>query len=593
MTDAAGLADTVTAGQTDWIVVERVWERVSRAYGVRQPPQTTPDLRDLLADAFTVSAKHGFLDVFAFELIKEGLAGPSLVTRLRAIDENAGRFQLQAFQNGKRHAVNPMMYAEGLLRACDYVCRIDVDGTQAGTGVLVRPTVVATMAHVVWPLLVSTEDTLAAAPDSLRRLEITFRDYVDRAATRLAGETATLHPEWLLYGSPPTESERLAKDVRDIAGIAAPAGPWDLALIRLAAPPKGATQAELMGTPPAGPFEVSLLHHPHGPNPQGEPLLLSDGHLDEQLGDPPVRYLHDVNTLGGSSGAPVFDQRWRIVALHQGGVTGVRNRAVPVRDWSPILDRPLPDGVPYVHVLPRLNNHPVIGRRLTQQRMWRAIRHDAPPVERLFVLRGAPGTGKRFTKLLVREFVERHSDGVVVTLDLANALAQDADGFARWITGALSAPEPALAHSDVLTTAPREVRDGVLPGLTQRVSEVGGDRPVWLVLEGFGGASLDVPAGVKDVVVNLMGRLADNPSQRLVLVGWDEPPPEGFEAAIEELSFPTAYDVAAHFTPEGAQPPDALVAAVPSLLALQQAQGLHGYPAALAVLRMLAAGVAR
>ncbi|MDP9796318.1 hypothetical protein J2S43_004830 [Catenuloplanes nepalensis] len=594
----SALADTVTAAATDWIVVERVWERVSRARGVHMPPQTSRNLRDLLIGAFAAADEHGFLDVFAFELIKEGLAGPSLVTALRAIDENAGGFQLQALQNGVRHAVNPMTYAEGLLRACDYVCRIDIRGVQAGTGVLVRPTVVATMAHVLWPLLTQEPDgTLAAAPDSLRHLVVTFRDYVDRAATRLAGETAPLHPDWLLHGSPPTEGERLAKDVRDIDGIAAPAGPWDLALIRLAAPPKGAAQAELMGSPPAGPFEVSLLHHPHGPNERGEPLLLSDGRLDEQLGVPPVRYLHDVNTLGGSSGAPVFDQRWRIVALHQGGVTGVRNRAVPVRDWSPMLDRPLPDGVPYLHFLERSGDlvpmpYPVIGRRGTQQRLWRALRPDAAPAERLFLVRGAPGTGKRFTKRLVREFVEKHSDGVVVTLDLANALAQDADGFARWVTGALSAPRPALSHGDVLTTAPREIRDGVLPGLNQRVSEVGGDRAVWLVLEGFGGAAMDVPPGVKDVVVNLMGRLRDNPSQRLVLVGWDERPPEGFEAAIEELALPAAYDIAAHFTPAGSAPADALVTAVPSLLALQQARGLTGYPAAHAVLRMLAAGVA-
>ncbi|WP_033341832.1 trypsin-like serine peptidase [Catenuloplanes japonicus] len=590
---AGSLAETVTAAPTDWIVVERVWERVSRSHGVHQPPQTSANLHELLTGAFTAAQAGGFLDVFAFALIKEGLAGPELVTRLRAVDADAGGFRLQAFQNGRRQAVNPLQYADGLLRACEYVCRIDVDGTQAGTGVLVRPTVVATMAHVIWPLLtVAADGTLTASDGGLRRLEIRFRDYVDRSAARAGGETATLHPDWLLHGSPPTDAERSALDVRDIAGIASPAGPWDLALLRLATPPKGAQLPELLGSPPSGPFEISLLHHPHGPDPDGEPLLLSGGSLGEQLGAPPVRYLHDVNTLGGSSGAPVFDQRWRIVALHQGGVAGAGNRAVPVRDWTTALDRPLPDDVPYLRTLPRFDGAPVIGRRATQQRLWRALRPDATAPDRLFVLRGAPGTGKRFTKRLVRSFVEAHSDGVVVTLDLANALAYDADGFARWVTGALSAPAatPAAAREPV-TTAPRDIREGVLPALTRRVEEIGGDRAVWLVLEGFGGAALDVPPGVKDVVVNLMGRLRDNPSQRLILVGWDEPPPEGFEAAIEELTFPTAWDVAAHFTPPGGQPADALVAAVPSLLALQQAQGLSGYPAALAVLRMLSAGV--
>ena len=175
-----------------------------------------------------------------------------------------------------------------------------------------------------------------------------------------------------------------------------------------------------------------------------------------------MRCLHDASTLRGSSGAPVYDARWRVVALHQGGdrvlqssadAGGLskesRNRAVPIRRWRDRLEeieRSVFGDVPYLTTLsnsPDLtpSPYPVIGRRETQRRIWRAMQPHATAASRLLIIRGAPGTGLRFTKRLVREFVTARG-GVMGTLNMANALNEDAAGFAERAAGALSAQLP-------------------------------------------------------------------------------------------------------------------------------------------------------
>ncbi len=625
------LADAVPVRGNDWLRIDAIWERLTRPYGVHLRRATGLDEREFLTEAFVVAQRRNLLRAFAGQLVKEELVGPGFDDHLRAIVGDSA-FQLQAFQNGEFRPVNALLAAKGLMRACDYVCRIDIDGQQVGTGVLVRPTLVATAAHVVWDLAardangspdLRPDKSLKAGPDSLGRLTLTFGDMEDYLPSgdgtgRLPGQTASLHENWLAWGSPPAPLERSSAlyDVLDVDGIGSPDGPWDVVLIRLAVPRTLPRQAEFEGQPPARPFAIHVLHHPNGGAEQGQPLLWSIGRLDRQLGAPPVRLLHDANTLGGSSGAPIFDQGWRIVALHQGGsrvlqsstdASGLpplaRNRAVPVRHWC---DRVLEvehalDSPPFLSVLrnaPDLtpNPYPVIGRRVTQQRVWRGMRPDAEPAQRLLIIRGEAGLGLRFTKRLVRELVENNG-GTAATLDMANLLDEDAAGFARRVAGTMSADLDVPLVASGLTTAARDIRRDIAPALGRASDRGGGaggqpqndrdplaglvlQRPFWLVLEGFGGAALDVPQGVKDVIADLIRRLADYPQLRLVLVGWLEKAPAGFEASIEDLTPPTGLDVAYHFTPPGQEPDRGVVVAADILLGAQQSQGLTGYAAA-------------
>ena len=491
------------------------------------------------------------------------------------------------------------------------MCRIDIDGEHVGTGVQISPNLVATAAHVIETLIAPPPGgaldrdacgPLRAAQGSLGRLTVTFcyaEDYTDDESLdthRRAGEVVSLHPRWLAWGSQRALSDNpeAGFGLTSIAGISTAAGPWDLAFIRLAVPRRKPRPTRLLDAdPPARPFQINILHHPNGGTSTGQPLLISRGQLNSYLGQPPVRCLHDANTLQGSSGAPVFDSQWRVVALHQGGVPtappggaqGGSNRAVPVRGWrqrAESVERELGDGVPYLTELKTSTDltpypYPVIGRRDTQRRVWRAMRPDAIPQERLLIVRGEPGTGRRFTKRLVREMVSG-TDGVMAVLDMANTLDDSGAGFVERIAGALST-QPLLPDSARLTTEQRAIRDDLVPVLGQLLENLAGSRAVWLVLEGFGDVPAAIPATVTDVISDLVGRLRDFPSLRLVLVGWTVTPVD-YEKSVEELRPPTADDVAWYLCPPGDMPEPDMVEAVRAHFAFIVKKRDTSYPTA-------------
>jgi Trypsin-like peptidase domain len=607
----------------DWVRIDTAWERFRRRYGLHLRRDTELGAHRFLVEMFSGARGVGLLRVLAFELLLEDLVTDAFMERLRkvftkrlqiAVAPAAG--ELHAFQNGIFLPMPARIAARALFTACDQVCRIDVGGTQRGTGVLVRPRLVATAAHVLWDLVARHADgspdlrpdgSLRAAEGSLSKLTLTFGDAVDYISDegdqteRRPGEVARLYPDWLAWGSPPTENERPGAqfNIGDIDGISSDEGPWDLALIRLAVPRLTPRLARLLSEdPPSNAFQIHILHHPHGLNPKGEPLGWSIGTLDRQLGTPPVRCLHDANTLPGSSGAPVFDSGWRIVALHQGGThkpqsaeadglaEGSRNRAVPVRHWSEEVDRierSALDDVPYLTELTNALDldptpYPVIGRRETQKWVWDAMRADATAADHVLIIRGEPGTGLRFTKRLVHEMVTPAGD-VVMTLDVANALEDSAAEFALRILGTLAA-QPSLADvgDPSLNALPRTIRD-LVPVLCARLEQLTGDRAAWLVFEGFDAPGLEIPSAVKDLILDLLGGLGEYPSLRLVLAGWPEIP-AGYEGSIETLLSPTLEDVVASLIPPGDTRKENLATWAGNFMGIPADEALSGYPEA-------------
>lgn len=89
----------------------------------------------------------------------------------------------------------------------------------------------------------------------------------------------------------------------------------DWTVVRLRANSKGDANSQF-GFVPLGEVEagkddaVHIIQHP-----EGAPKVFSSGRVTHaQAG--PNRVAYDVETLGGSSGAPVFNSGWRVVALH-------------------------------------------------------------------------------------------------------------------------------------------------------------------------------------------------------------------------------------------------------------------------------------
>lgn len=57
--------------------------------------------------------------------------------------------------------------------------------------------------------------------------------------------------------------------------------------------------------------DIHLIHHP-----QGKPLVISSLGQIKQVGDNYIQ--HNVSTDNGSSGAPIFNRQWELIAIHRG-----------------------------------------------------------------------------------------------------------------------------------------------------------------------------------------------------------------------------------------------------------------------------------
>jgi hypothetical protein len=364
---------------------------------------------------------------------------------------------------------------------------------------------------------------------------------------------------------------------------------------------------QLQDWPPANPFQIHVLHHPGTNRDNGEPLLWSIGTLDKQLGEPvAVRYLHDANTSKGSSGAPVFDRHWQLVALHQAGernnvrttadasavAAEARNRAVPVRHWMPRLDQLqwAPGVVPVLRDIagPDGSTRPVVGRLRTQESLWLAMRPDTRAQERLLIIRGEPGLGLHFSAGLAAAYVQAHSDGLVAVLDVANALDTDASGFARRVVGAFSGKPDGLGSALAEdSTRQNDIRTSIAPSLADQLANLGGTKAVWVVLEGFDRAKVSDQHGIDNLLLSLISLLPERRTLRMVMIGWQQVPPEGFSDSVEDLVPPTEQDVARAAAPAGQEPSNLLEMATHTVVEKVVASGKSGYPAAVEAVKVL------
>ena len=79
--------------------------------------------------------------------------------------------------------------------------------------------------------------------------------------------------------------------------------------------------------------EMAIVHHPGGLR-----MGLNQGTI---LHHCPTYIVHTALTIPGSSGAPIFDSRWRLIALHQGKATlrGQTNRGNLIQPMVKVLNR--------------------------------------------------------------------------------------------------------------------------------------------------------------------------------------------------------------------------------------------------------------
>jgi hypothetical protein len=179
-----------------------------------------------------------------------------------------------------------------LTKAAARVCRIVFDrGTtrerSVATGFLVGADLVMTSAHV-WP-------SVLAGTTARERVALLFDD----------GSASSLAADWLAVFAP-----------RDL----------DVSVVRLARTPSRGW----IDFPPRPPLLVPEMFVTIVQFPRSSAPSLSVG-VVRRVDYDARRIVYSVPTVGGSSGAPVFDAAMRLIAVHRGTSEGRTNEGVLVR----------------------------------------------------------------------------------------------------------------------------------------------------------------------------------------------------------------------------------------------------------------------
>lgn len=199
------------------------------------------------------------------------------------------------------------------------ICRIEIGGNAAGTGFLIGPDAVLTNYHVLEEILAGDTKPTGVA------CRFDYKVLSDKS--RLEGIVAQLHPtDWKLDASPYSPAEK----TRNPDNPPPASDQLDYALVRIARrlgeepfTPGGGAEAQKRGwlSMPAGPLTfVKDMPLIIGQHPDGSPLKVAfdtQSVIGEVANGLRVRYR--TNTEAGSSGSPVFDLDWKLVALHHMG----------------------------------------------------------------------------------------------------------------------------------------------------------------------------------------------------------------------------------------------------------------------------------
>lgn len=194
--------------------------------------------------------------------------------------------RFESLYHQRRYLLNVKFLMEGA-KAARSVCRIDFDMRGEGTGFLIAPDLILTNYHVMIPP--GYKGDIAARA---RRCEVKFG-----VIEGMTSKTFTLHPtEW-------RQAESVPEDL-------------DFMLLKLNCSVTAADQIEWL------PLEansvqkdafVNIIQHPAGRSMEVSLRFNQVIDVDAKR----IYYLAD--TESGSSGSPVFDDAWRLVALHHAG----------------------------------------------------------------------------------------------------------------------------------------------------------------------------------------------------------------------------------------------------------------------------------
>lgn len=192
----------------------------------------------------------------------------------------------------------------GALYCALAVCRIEhPPGDPLGTGVLVGPDLLLTNQHVL--------SSLEMLEDALARF-----DYcVDDGGVAMPGRVFRFKKDFY-FASPEKEFDYALVKLKEapLAALAPPPEAAEATIMTLARAGKHRGYLSLAPRFIKDKDRVNVIQHPNG---QPMKVVMTQNYVAGDMTDTRVHYVAD--TMQGSSGSPVFNRNWEIVALHHSG----------------------------------------------------------------------------------------------------------------------------------------------------------------------------------------------------------------------------------------------------------------------------------
>jgi hypothetical protein len=540
--------------------------------------------------ALTLADQKTWLNVLLQLLIDRGRHNGDLIDALKQLDPN--NQALQAITNPLKGFPQPAQDIKRIAGAMQWTAKVIVSdpntGVQlsTGTGVLIGAHLVLTAWHVVRDLFgKNPQGEYEPLNDSHHRLSVLF-DYRLSGGKKngpLAGESVPAHPDWCVAFSECHALELQSQLPQNLLQLD---GKWDYAVIRLARTPgqerRWASLVEDAVVPIAS-SRMFLFQHP-----QGKELTYFQGAVeganDPQLVNvvPQLRFLHAINTLGGSSGGPCFDSTFKLFGIHQGvwsgpansngassngGAAPAFNRGVPilrVRD-SILLKLPeLPAPNPEDNLVWQLATSagadpvPVIGCDEMQTLTWRAAMNGKP---RILHITGDRFIGKTFRVELLASLL--HDGGhLKVPLRGPDELRKSPLELAKSICQIAGAQlKPIEAPQQLVSTSAEWLKGELVPAVLEALGAVRDGRVVWLLLRDLNRSTVQGD-GTSDFLFALYETVASTEWLRVVLDGMDRDVPFSVRPQRVQLAcaWPRPKDLADYLkraiASGGAVPPD-------------------------------------
>jgi hypothetical protein len=510
-----------------------------------------PD-RDLaFKEALLFARNKGFLREFTLLAANHKLEDGRITKALA--NEQSGGAALQAIRNAVDGLPHAHLIYQGFADAMRWTCGVEVDGHISGTGFLVGPNLVLTAWHVMSALFTANirpDGTTTYVPrEGPQNIAFHFDDLLVSVAPDLLAPIQRSRIEadhaWHVAHSCCHDEElndQLPTHLSQLNGL------WDYCVVRLKLFPgleRRWAQLEANAVCPDGNETVFLFHHPAGKSMRANFSKLS-AFAAADAAARELRFLHQMNSLPGSSGGPCFDKTFSLFGIHQGvwkaGPDGA-NRGVPITRIiqhlreNGGLPAPDPNDIPLLRAGVGDYALPIVGRDDFQSLVWGSVTKGEP---RLISIGGDGKLGKTFcAEILEAMLPDGHH--LKIAIEAETIAKMSAPEFAQTICAAANATLPALKPDEFASTGAAFQKDCAVVAVMDALNAIRGRRTVWLILKNLNRSPID-GVDLKDLLLLIFGQTKDRTWFRVVLDGFQSDIPGQLSMRGEHTPRPVEKD---------------------------------------------------